>query len=112
MSSPARRDVAEQIVRALPLAVIRLPHETALEHCAAAATPWPGVRVEAARWGGRTVDLEIMRTATGSHELTVLGFEHSRRVVLLHRAGLELADLALVLTADLPRAATKRAAHV
>jgi hypothetical protein len=112
MGSPARREMAEQIVWALPLAVVRLPHTTALRHCTAVANPWPGVRLEAARWGGRTVDLEVMRTATGSHELTVFGFEHGRRIVLLYRAGLELAELALALTADLPRAATKKAAHV
>lgn len=88
-----------------------MPHSIAVQHCTVVSSPWPGVRIDAARWAGRSVDLEILRTATGNHELTVFGFEHGRRTVLLHRAGLDGAELASVLTADLTRSETSRAAH-
>jgi hypothetical protein len=106
----APAEVAVQIIEALPLAVVRMPHATAIEHCTEVATPWPGVRIETVCWAGRTVDLEILRTPAGSHELTVFGIVDGRRTVLLHRAGLDLVELGLVLTADLTCAAAKRAA--
>ena len=114
MSQPGLSpEVVAQIVAALPLSVIRMPHATAIEHCTALGAPWPGLRLEAVQWTGRTADLEIRRTGGGAYELTVFGFVGGRRVVFLHRAGLELVELALVLTADLTRAAAKRAAaHV
>ena len=109
----ASPEVVAQIVQALPLSVIRMPHATAIEHCTALVAPWPGVRLETVQWAGRTADLEILRTAGGAHELTVFGIVGGHRTVLLHQAGLELVELALVLTADLTRAAAKRAAaHV
>lgn len=89
--------IADEILRSLPLLTVRLPHDMARRNCVVVASPLPGVRIDAARWHGETVDLEIVRSEDGTHELTVFGVRHNKPWILAHHDQLTLSELVEVI---------------
>ena len=87
MNSEEGDGLVRRIVGALPLAVIRMPHEMASMWCIVLVAPRRGVRFEGARWRGLTLDLEVVQTSADAYELSAL--DRGRRTVLFAAATLE-----------------------
>lgn len=88
---------AKEILRAIPLLTVRLPHNMALRNCRPIRRSGVGVWIDAARWQGETVDLEILRQQDGRYELTVFGVRHAKPWIIEHHEDLALAELGEVL---------------